>query len=152
MNPCDQTYKGRSAGDSPEIKALVSHMTSVKDRQNIAQYIDFHSYGQYLLSPYGYTSNVPANSNAQVALANRSVAAIQAVYGTEWTTGPSGATLYPTTGSSVDYAFDVAGADYAYTYELRDKGENGFVLPPSEIRPVGIEMLEGVKVLLAGTA
>ncbi|KAI5363900.1 Putative peptidase M14, carboxypeptidase A, metallocarboxypeptidase-like, propeptide [Septoria linicola] len=149
-DPCAQTYKGRSAGDTPENKALVAQLKSVSDRQNIAQYLDFHSYGNYLLSPYGYTANVPANSATQVNLANRAAAAIRAVYGTQYTTGPSGATLYPTTGSSVDYAFDIAGADYAYTFELRDKGERGFVLPPAQIRPTGEEVLAGVRVLLAG--
>lgn len=149
-DPCAQTYKGRAAGDSPEIKALVSQMRSVASNQNIAQYLDFHSYGNYLLSPYGYTSNVPVNSATQVSLANRAAAAIKAVYGTQYTTGPSGATLYPTTGSSTDYAFDVAGADYAYTFELRDTGDRGFVLPPAQIRPTGQEVLEGVKVLVAG--
>lgn len=149
-DPCAQTYKGRSAGDSPEIKALVSKMRGVASNQNIAQYLDFHSYGNYLLSPYGYTSNVPASSATQVSLANRAAAADKAVYGTQYTTGPSGATLYPTTGSSVDYAFHVAGAEYAYTFELGDADERGFVLPPAQIRPTGQEVLEGVKVLVAG--
>lgn len=149
-DPCAQTYKGRASGDSPENRALVSQIRGVASQQNIAQYIDFHSYGNYLLSPYGYTSSLPPTSSTIVALANRAAAAIRAVYGTAYTTGPSGATLYPTTGSSVDYAFDVAGADYAYTFELRDTGANGFVLPPAQIRPTGTEVLEGVKVLLNG--
>ncbi|KAM3414343.1 hypothetical protein BST61_g10990 [Cercospora zeina] len=149
-DPCAQTYKGRSPGDTPEIKALTAHMKTVTDRQNLVQYIDFHSYGNYLLSPYGYTANVPANSAQQVSLAERAAAAIEAVHGTEYTTGPSGATLYPTTGSSCDYANDVAGADYSYTFELRDTGTFGFLLPANQIRPTGEEVLAGVKVLLAG--
>jgi murein tripeptide amidase MpaA len=149
-NPCDQTYKGRAAGDTPEIQALVSQMKSVQATQNIKQYLDFHSYGNYLLSGYGYSNAVPANSAQQVALANRAASAIKAVSGTTYTTGPSGSTLYPTTGSSTDYATDVAGADYAYTFELRDTGTYGFVLPANQIRPTGEEVLAGLKVLLAG--
>ncbi|CAK1367024.1 Metallocarboxypeptidase A-like protein [Cercospora beticola] len=149
-DPCAQTYKGRSAGDTPEMKALTAQLKTVTDRQNLVQYIDFHSYGNYLLSPYGYTPNVPANSAAQVSLARRAAAAITAVYGTGYTTGPSGATLYPTTGSSTDYAHDIAGADYSYTFELRDKGQFGFLLPANQIRPTGEEVLAGIKVLIAG--
>lgn len=146
-NPCDQTYRGRAAGDTPENKALVAQMTAVSAKQPLAQYLDFHSYGQYILSPYGYTANVPANSAAQVDLGSKAAAAIASVYGTPFTVGLSGATLYPTAGSSADFATDIAGAEYAYAFELRDKGENGFVLPPDQIRPVGEEMLEGVKVM-----
>lgn len=149
-NPCAETYKGRAAGDAPENKALVSHILSVSNRQPIAQYIDFHSYGNYLLSPYGYTNGQPANGDAQVSLARRAATAIQAVYGTAFTTGPSGATLYPTTGSSCDYITDVAKARYCYVFELRDKGQNGFVLPPAQILPVGQEIMAGMKVLISG--
>ncbi|SMY25063.1 unnamed protein product [Zymoseptoria tritici ST99CH_1A5] len=149
-NPCAQTYKGKAAGDSPENKALVSQMTGVSAKQPIALYLDFHSYGNYLLSPYGYTASVPANSASQVSLAQKAGAAIKAVYGTEYTVGPSGATLYPTTGSSADFATDIAKAKYAYAIELRDKGQNGFVLPPDQIVPTGQEVLAGVKVLLKG--
>lgn len=76
-DPCAQTYKGQAQGDTPEIKALVSHMQNVSRSQNLTQYIDFHSYGNYILSPYGYTSAVPANSNAQVGLGQKAAAAIR---------------------------------------------------------------------------
>lgn len=125
-------------------------MNATAAKQPIALYIDFHSYSQVILSPYGYTEQLPANSADQVSLGNEAADAIRAVHGTEFTVGPSGATLYTTTGSSADYATDIAGAEYAYAVELRDKGENGFVLPPEQIRPTGEEMLEGIKVLLAG--
>ncbi|KAK4498356.1 hypothetical protein PRZ48_011014 [Zasmidium cellare] len=149
-NPCDETYRGRSAGDTPENKALVAQMNATAAKQPIALYVDWHSYGQYILSPYGYTATVPANSADQISLGNEAADAIRAVYGTNFTVGPSGATLYPTTGSSADFATDVAGAEYAYAFELRDQGDNGFVLPPDQIRPTGEEMLAGIKVFLAG--
>ena len=75
---------------------------------------------------------------------------IIAVYNTQYTVGPSGATLYPTTGSSNDYAHDIAGAEYSYCIELRDKGQNGFVLPANQILPTGQEVLAGVLVMLDG--
>jgi murein tripeptide amidase MpaA len=149
-DPCAQTYKGLAPGDTSENQAMQSQMLAVAENQPIALYLDFHSYGNYLLSPYGYTSGVPANSAAQVGLANQAKAAIQAVHGTEYRVGPSGATLYTTTGSSADYAHDVAGAEYAYCIELRDNGQFGFVLPANQIVPTGEEVLAGMKVLLKG--
>lgn len=149
-NPCAETYKGRAAGDTPENKALVNHTMSVANRQPIAQYIDFHSYGQYLLTPYGYSNSQPSNGAEQVSLARSAANAIKAVYGTTFTTGPSGSTLYPTTGSSCDYVTDVAKGEFAFVFELRDKGDNGFVLPPAQILPTGQEILAGIKVLISG--
>ena len=40
----------------------------------------------------------------------------------------------------MDWAKGVAGAKYAYTVELGDTGEHGFVLPPEYIKPTGEDM------------
>ena len=76
--------------------------------------------------------------------------AISAEYGTEFTVGPSCSTLYATDGSSTDYVLDVGKAELTYAFELRDTGNNGFVLPASQIRPSGVEMWEGVRTMLLG--
>jgi len=46
-----------------------------------------------------------------------------------------------------DWARGVAGVKYAIEVELRDRGNLGFVLPVSHIRPVGEEMWSAVRVL-----
>ena len=58
-------------------------------------------------------------------------------------------TIYQATGSGVDYANDVAKAKYAFTMELRDTGNYGFVLPASQILPTSVETFEGFRYLLA---
>ena len=50
-------------------------------------------------------------------------------------------------GSSVDWAHEMAGIPYAYTPELRDKGVYGFIAPPSEINPSAQEVYEAIKVI-----
>jgi hypothetical protein len=37
---------------------------------------------------------------------------------------------------------------YSFSTELRDTGDNGFVLPANQIVPSGIENWEGIKYLL----
>lgn len=149
-DPCDQTYRGRTAGDSPENKGLVSFINSLRDTQGIKLYIDWHSYGQYILTPYGYDCNAVAANQAKVdALAAGTGLAIKAAGGTTWTTGPSCSTLYATSGSSTDYVGDVGQAEYSITIELRDTGTNGFVLPASQILPSGKEQWEGLKYMLS---
>jgi murein tripeptide amidase MpaA len=82
------------------------------------------------------------------SLAKGAAAAMKAVHGTSFDTGPICSTIYKTSGSSVDYANDDVGADYVFTAELRDMGNHGFVLPADQIVPSGEEVYEGVRYLL----
>ncbi|MCL4134687.1 UNVERIFIED_CONTAM: hypothetical protein GTU68_013932, partial [Idotea baltica] len=56
--------------------------------------------------------------------------------------------LYPTSGTSRDWAFATLGANYSFTVELRDTGDNGFVLPSNQIKPTREENWEGFKYLI----
>ena len=69
-------------------------------------------------------------------------------YGTVFDYGPICTTIYPATGSSVDYNNDVAKSQYTFTVELRDTGNYGFVLPANQILPSGIEAYAGLAYLL----
>jgi murein tripeptide amidase MpaA len=150
-NPCDQTYRGTAGGNQAEMRGLLAQInTLASSPAGIKLYIDWHSYGQYILTPYGYScSAVATNQAAHDALAAGTGDAIRASGGTIWTTGPSCTTLYATSGSSTDYLSDVAGAEFSLTIELRDRGSLGFVLPASQIRPSGQEQWEGMRYLLA---
>ncbi|KAK3953392.1 hypothetical protein QBC32DRAFT_234781 [Pseudoneurospora amorphoporcata] len=149
-SPCDEDYKGAKQSDAPETTALAATLNKIKAAQGLKLFIDWHSYSQLFMSPYGYTCTAfPAKNTEYQALAKGAVAAIKAVYGTTFNYGPICSTIYKTTGSSVDYALDVTGADYSFTLELRDTGANGFVLPAAQILPSGVEAWAGLKYLLA---
>lgn len=101
-------------------------------------------------SAYGYSCSVIATNNAALqSLASGAVAAIKAVYGTVFRSGPICSTIYQATGSSVDYVNDVSKAQYTFTTELRDTGTYGFVLPADQILPSAVEAFAGVRYLLA---
>lgn len=51
-------------------------------------------------------------------------------------------------GTASDWAFETAGIKYSYTFELPDTGDQGFLLPPERIRPVGEETWAGVRAML----
>merc|ERR1719272_649548 len=55
-NPCSDTYRGAGPVDEQEVMYVQQQVTS---RDNILVYIDTHSYGNYFLSPWGYTSSLP---------------------------------------------------------------------------------------------
>ena len=98
---------------------------------------------------YGYSCTIVTANNAEYqSLASGVVAAIKAVYGTVFQSGPICPTIYQVSGSSVDYVTDVSKAKYAFTSELRDTGANGFVLPPAQIRPSAVEAYAGLRYLL----
>jgi len=141
---CSETYRGPSAFSEPEELALVNYM---KTLTNVRGYIDWHSYSQLFLGPWGWTTtSYPKDVNTQNELAKEVVAAIGAVHNKIYQYGPSGPTLYITSGSSNDYTYGALNVTYSYTIELRDTGRYGFVLPPSEIIPTGEESFAAVRV------
>ncbi|KAF9873081.1 zinc carboxypeptidase a [Colletotrichum karsti] len=151
-SPCSETYKGQAAGDTPEMVALKAYTDRLAAGNGIKLFIDWHSYGQYILLPYGYDCNARAANHArQMTLAGNTATTVAQAYGTRFTYGPSCSTLYATTGSAPDYLTGAAGAEVAWTIELRPSGSagGGFVLPAAQILPSAIEQWNGMKYLLA---
>jgi carboxypeptidase A4 len=150
-DPCAEDYRGPSATSAPETKGLSSYLSSLASTSGVQMYTDFHSYSQLWMTPYGYScSKQPSNAAQQNALAADAGDAIEAVFGTQYETGPICPTIYQASGSSVDWAVDVAGATYAFAVELRDTGRYGFVLPANQIRPTAQETFAGLEAVLKG--
>ncbi|XP_034180196.2 carboxypeptidase B [Osmia lignaria lignaria] len=143
-NPCSDTYAGPKAFSEPETQNMKNFILARQGQ--IKAYISMHSYGQYILYPWGYTSNVPANEPELKNLASECAAAIAKTRKTRYTFGTSANHLYPSAGGSDDWAMAKAGVKLSYTYELPG-GNYGFVLPPSEIKAVGAETFEAMKVI-----
>ncbi|KAL9623641.1 MAG: hypothetical protein Q9160_002097 [Pyrenula sp. 1 TL-2023] len=152
-NPCSQTYKGEAASDTPENQGLDRFVRKLRDSPGgIKLFIDWHSYGQYILSPYGYNETLYAPElgkwTATASLVSETIRDSSSDR-TTFTFGPSGATLYTTTGAAPDHVYAVGGADFSYTIEGRDTGDFGFVLPPDQIRGAAEEQWAGQQVLLS---
>ncbi|KAH7247117.1 hypothetical protein FSOLCH5_012351 [Fusarium solani] len=151
-NPCSEVYKGEKPSDSPENQGLDKLVRQLRDGAGIKLYIDWHSYGQYILSPFGYKETLYAPELGKWTKAAALVSEAIRDSSDDRTTfvfGPSGAVLYTTTGAAPDHVYSVGGAEFSYTIELRDIGDYGFVLPPAQIKPNVKEQWEGQKVLLS---
>lgn len=151
-NPCSQSYKGEAPSDTPENQGLDKLVRQLRDGAGIKLYIDWHSYGQYILSPFGYKETLYAPELGKWTKAAGIVSETirdSSDARTTFTFGPSGATLYPTTGAAPDHVYSIGRAEFSYTIELRDTGRFGFVLPPEQIRPTAEEQWEGQKALLS---
>jgi murein tripeptide amidase MpaA len=126
--PADETYRGPSAFSEPESAALRDYFVR---ETSLAGHIDFHAYSQLILSPWGYTTTLPSNNAAFLALGSEMRASIARTTGASYTAGPIATTLYIASGSSVDHAYGAHGVP-SYTIEVRDTGSYGFVMPASE--------------------
>lgn len=71
--------------------------------------------------------------------------AIMAVNGTDYTLGPSGETLYLSSGVSIDFAAGGANIPYSYTIELPGGGSGGFDIEAERIQQVLAETYPGFR-------
>ncbi|KAL8720005.1 MAG: hypothetical protein Q9225_003076 [Loekoesia sp. 1 TL-2023] len=150
-DPCAETFRGLAPQDAPETVVLSNFVNQLAaSTQKLKLFIDYHSYSQLFMTPYGYSCTIVTANNAEYqSLAQGVVAAIKAVYGTVFEAGPICPTIYQVSGSSVDYVTDVTKAQYVFTSELRDTGNYGFVLPADQILPSGVEAFAGLRYLLS---
>ncbi|XP_034951289.1 carboxypeptidase B-like isoform X1 [Chelonus insularis] len=142
--PCREIFAGTGPFSEPETAAIKNFFEA--SAANFKAYLSFHSYGQYILYPWGYDRRVPPDYadlervGQQSALAMKSAGGVGSVY----TVGNSATTLYAASGGSDDWAKAVLKVKYAYTIELRDTGKSGFILPARYIIPTAKEALAAV--------
>jgi len=142
-NRDSETYRGTSAFSEPESAGLADFMTSLG---NVATSIDFHSYSQLILEPWGYTNQAPPDAPEFKLLGDTMAAEIFSVFGKSYVAGRTYNTIYPAAGVAGDWSYGDLGA-YGLSIELRDTGQFGFELPKSQIRPNGQEIMPAVMYL-----
>ncbi|XP_033490123.2 carboxypeptidase A5 [Epinephelus lanceolatus] len=134
-NPCTETYRGPRAHSESEVKSIVDF---VKSHRNFKAFISIHSYSQMLLYPYGYT-RTPVKDQAELhSLAKKAITDLASLYGTRYRYGSIINTIYQASGGTIDWTYN-QGIKYSYTFELRDTGRYGFVLPANQIIPTAKE-------------
>lgn len=144
-SPASEIYAGPSAESEVETQNLRAHVDSLASRMHI--YISLHSYSQLLMFPWGWTDKLIKKHDDLNAIARKSVEAIKSVGGTEFTYGDISSTIYPASGSTIDYVYSKC-VPYPFVYELRDTGKYGFMLPEDQIIPAAQETWAGVKVIV----
>ncbi|KAH7324946.1 hypothetical protein B0I35DRAFT_172527 [Stachybotrys elegans] len=151
-NPCSDSYRGEAPGDSPEMAVLSNWTATIGQTTGIKLFVDWHAYSQLILLPYSYSCTAEAETiEEQMDLAGGVASAIRGVNGLNFVYGPTCQVIYQASGSSLDFAFDVAGAELSWAFELRpgSNAGNGFVIPPSNIVPSGEENWAGMEYLFS---
>ncbi|KAJ8302658.1 hypothetical protein KUTeg_019054, partial [Tegillarca granosa] len=141
-DPCNDIYAGHSAMSEPETAALGRYLDS--HGSSIIAYLNFHSYGEYWLYPWGYTSTLPTDWRDLDHAARAAANAIHGVHHASFTVGEDTRVLYVAAGGADDYA-------KGHAVELRpdDNSRYGFVLPASQIISSGQEIWAGLKAFAA---
>ncbi|XP_046673648.1 carboxypeptidase B-like [Homalodisca vitripennis] len=143
--PCKEIYAGAQAFSEPETAAISNYVLA--NKANMKGYLTFHSYGQYILYPWGYDRKVPPDYMDLARVGYAMGEAMRKQGGHQYTVGNSATTLYSAAGGADDWAKGQAGVKYAYTVELPDTGRYGFILPATYIQPVAKEAFAAVRVL-----
>uniref|UniRef100_W8BHB0 Carboxypeptidase A4 n=1 Tax=Ceratitis capitata TaxID=7213 RepID=W8BHB0_CERCA len=131
-NPCSDTYRGTTPASELETKAVENFLS--RRKHNLSAYLTYHSYGQYIVYPWAYKAVKVKDSAALQRVGKTAAERILSKTGTVYRSDVTHALLGIAGGGSDDWARAACGAKYVYTVELRDKGEYGFQLPPSQIR------------------
>ncbi|XP_076015188.1 carboxypeptidase O-like [Genypterus blacodes] len=140
FNCCSNIYPGESAGSQPEAQAVMKFLGSISNRTLC--FLTIHSSGQLILLPYGHPQITAPNYDELVSVGQAAAAEMKRLYGMEYRVGTSPQILYANSGSSRDWA-RLIGIPFSYTFELRDKGEFGHLLPENQIKPACEEAYTG---------
>ncbi|MFC4532683.1 M14 family metallopeptidase [Sphaerisporangium dianthi] len=127
-----ETYRGASAESAPEVRALANWVRGrvVGGTQQIKSNIDFHTYSELVLWPYGYTYNdtaagLTADDQNAFATLGRNMA------GTNGYTAQQASDLYITDGTINDWLWGTYKI-FSYTFEMYPKGSSPGFYPPDE--------------------
>jgi carboxypeptidase T len=135
-DPSSEVYRGKAPLSSPEIRALTKFVDGrvIGGRQRITASISFHTYGELVMWPYGYTyTDVPADMkqadhDAFVKIGQQ-IAADTCLNG-DCYTPQQASDLYIVDGDSVDWQYGVHGI-FALVIEMYG---NDFYVPDDVIK------------------
>lgn len=128
-SPSSSTYRGPAAESAPETRALANFVRSrvVGGRQQIRASIDFHTYGELILWPMGYTfSNTTSEMNQDQRDTHATIG--QQMANSNGYTPQQSSDLYITDGDSIDWLW---GSQRIFSFVFEMFGTNFY--PPDEV-------------------
>ena len=142
-DPGSDIYRGTSAFSEPETQIFRDFVIA---NPRIRTHIDFHSFSQLILTPWGYTRTACDDADLYESITADMVSALFAPYSMTYIAGPTYTTIYPASGGAHDWSYGERNI-LGITIELRDRGQTGFVLPADQILPTAEENFEAIMIL-----
>ena len=144
---CNDTYHGSGPASEPETQAIQAYLRSQFPDQRAPDltaaapttatgvFLDVHSYGEWVLWPWGFTSTIPANGPALQTLGRKFA------YFNGYEPAQAGiGFLYPTDGATDDFGYGDLGLA-AYTFEIGTSFHQDCASFESQILPDNLEAL-----------
>ena len=130
-----ETYRGPAPFSAPETQRVRDFVASrrVGGVQQIKTGIDFHTYSELILWPYGYTT-ADTTTTLNTDQRNTFAALGQNMASTNGYTPEQASDLYIADGTMDDYLWGVEGI-FGYTFEMYPKGSSPGFYPPDEVIP-----------------
>lgn len=127
-DPCSETYRGASAFSEPETAAIRDFVVA----NNFKNILNYHTYSNLLLYPWGYTSDPCPDEAIFHAHATLMTKDNNYVYGS------GNSTIYATNGGADDWMYGEQATkpkSFSYTPELGSSND-GFWCPMNRIIPI----------------
>ncbi|MFD9796810.1 M14 family zinc carboxypeptidase [Streptomyces sp. NPDC059070] len=143
---CSEIYHGTAPFSISETRSLKNYVL----HHHYVAALDVDAYGQQILLPAATSqiaSPVP-HFQRMLTRATRMATAMHAVHGTAFAAGNYNELLYEAGGTLMDWLHFTADVPNAYTVNLRDAGDFGFILPADQIQPSVEEFNAGVASLM----
>ncbi len=140
-DPCDECYRGDSAWSEPEIVAI----RDLCELHEFAFALNYHTYGNLLLYPWGNTSDPCPENGLYHAYSTMMTEENNYPYGSIYNI------IYPTNGDATDWMYgEQATKEKTYSF-LPELGtvDDGFWCPVDRIIPIAQEnMIQNIRVAL----
>jgi len=145
------TYRGPSPFSAPETQRLRDFVNSrvLGGVQQIKANIDFHTYSELVLWPYGYTTaNTTSNLGVDAQATFQTIG--QQMAATNGFTPEQASDLYIADGTIIDWMWATHGI-FSYTLELypNSSGSGGGFYPPDEVIPAQTSRNREASLILA---
>ncbi|MGV6815161.1 MAG: M14 family zinc carboxypeptidase [Phycisphaerales bacterium] len=151
-NTSDDTYRG--TGPFSELENQTLRDLAMSFGSDLVAHIDYHSYSQLVLWPFGYASGVQTPEPDRTFFDTLSTDLSNEIlsYSGVFYTPMQSVDLYPAAGDSSDWFYGELDAK-SLTIELRPNsgGFDGFDPPPSTILPTAQENYEAAKLFVERT-
>ncbi|XP_055624827.1 carboxypeptidase B-like [Toxorhynchites rutilus septentrionalis] len=144
-SPASEIYRGDGPFSEPETQTVRNVLQRLQGSCKF--YLTLHSYGNYLLYPWGWTSDLPNNWRDIDEVAQAGADAIEKATGTYYTVGSSTNVLYAAAGGSDDWALAKSNVSISITMELPGGGSIGFDPPASSIEKSVKESWVGIRAM-----
>ncbi|XP_047994436.1 uncharacterized protein LOC125232721 [Leguminivora glycinivorella] len=143
----DDEYCGTEPFSEPESAAMA---TFARDNSfSLEYYLSFHAYGQYIILPYSFSRMYEDNYNSTKKLAELMAEKLFTKYQIEYKVGTNFDTQgYLASGVSADWVKRAINVTHVATIMLPDTGAHGLALPPKQILPTCVSIMDGLLAFL----